>query len=378
MAAAVGVLLGVASPAAQANETPAPETSEMWIVPTSAEPGERVKVWSSGWAPRTQLQAVVCGQEGVGGSPSCHLPGAVTAMTNDAGEARHTLVLAAPPKPCPCVVRITTFTAPALALNVPVTVEGHPTAVVPSPEGSPADLRIADVQVRSGGWLRPFLGLGGSATLVMTVVNTGDETVPVPEVATGVARRGSEEVELTATTDPGREITHDGTDRVEVEVDLPWFAFGAQDVAVQWADGTGEVERSQVAVYPVGLLLLMLGAVLAVVRYDVREGRLRDLRAKAVAGAMRFLDEDGRYPLPEVVYVEEIGGYLVKPAALKGSRLARRLSGRVSVCDLAALVEGGDRVKASYADGRPLPPSRPRGGAGLAYLLLRDRETWRN
>lgn len=382
LSGAAGILLplllagAVASGPAQAVETPGPANGKVAISPTSAAPGETVGVWTTGWKPGTQLQAVVCGQLAVNGSNDCDVRGAVTSASDAKGEARHTLTLAMPPVACPCVVRVSTFTAPALAVNVPLDIKGHRMKVVPEKDEVSYDLRVEDVDLAGGGGLTAFLGLGGSTTMRITLANRGAATVDAPPLTYAFGRG---DIAPTVELDPDVRVPAGGTAEVEVEVDVPMLAFGSHQAVAQWADGSGNIASAGTSVYPVGAVLVLFLGFAGVVVHDLRHtgrARLEELLL-STPGAHRFLDEDDSYPLPDVVYVEDLGGYLVKPAVLKNSRVTKRLTGRVSVRDLAALVEGGGEAVASYPDGTPAVEERS-GGGGLAYFLFRDRDPWRS
>lgn len=351
---------------ASAEQTPAPEGGEMWITPSRASAGTEVQVGTSGWAPGTQLQAVVCGQLGLKGSSSCHLPGAVTAASNAEGEAVHTLTVGRPPEACPCVVRVTTFTAPAQAMNVPLEVIGHRVAdvVIEDEEAVSSDLRVEKVELEGRGGISAFLGLGGSTTMSVTFANRGNEDVEAPAVAIGFGRG---DVDTQREVDPGVTVPAQGQARFEVELDVPLLAFGEQRAVAAWADGAGSVRSDGFRVYPFGALVLLLALLVGIIVVDVRRsgwGRFEEL-LETTPGAHRFIDDDGSYPLPEVVYLEDIGGYLVKPTLLKNSKISTKVSGRVSVDDLAKLVEGN--ATALYPNGEPA--AAPVGSGGLSQFI---------
>lgn len=371
-AAALSLALAGAVPLpAHGDATPAPEAGVAHMVPTTVGVGDDVVVESEGWKPGAQLQAVVCGDNAVGGSNACDMVFAVTSRADTQGRVRHAFTMSSPPRPCPCVVRIATFTAPAMAMNVPFTLEGHPTGTPPEEKAASSDLRVDAVEMKGRGGPGAFLGIGGTSTMVITLANRGDAPAPAPDVAYGFGRGGMEPV---TTVDPGVVVQPGATQVIEVDVDVPALAFGGHRGVAQWADGTGSVESDGFTVVPVGVLAALVSIVLVAVVVDLRRRRER-LRGEVfvTAGAHRFLDDDGTYPLPDVVYLEDIGGYLVKPVVLKNSRVTKRLTGRVRVSDLALLVVAGDDAVASYPDGTPV--SKPAGGSGGISLFLRwDRD----
>lgn len=327
---------------AGASETPAPQDGAAWMTPTTVRPGERVVLETTGWRPGTQLQAVVCGDAAVGGSRACELTGAVTARAGADGAARHELTVRKPPRPCPCVVRVATFTAPAMAMNVPFTLVGHRVATPPVAEDvATSDLRVDDVELRGRGGIRALLGLGGTSTMVVTLANRGDVPVTAPAVRYGFGRGA---VEPTSALQPDVTVPAGGSERVEVTIDVPLLAFGPHQGVAQWADGTGSVASGGLTVYPFGALFVLLAGLALVVVSDLQRLRARDRLAQEAGCARRTAPPSDDYPLPDVVFLEDVGAYVVRPSAL-GGRLTRRLTGRIGVDDLVALVHGGAVVR---------------------------------
>ena len=373
--AAVGLcLLAVVAPglgpgpttAPAAARPPKPTDLTAEVVPPAARAGAAVEVRSEGWAPRVQLQAVLCGDLAVGGSSSCDLAGAVTVAADARGRAVHQLTVAKPPRPCPCVVRVSTFTGEAVATNVPFTVRGHVVGVPPEPDQASSDLRVERVRVTNNSSFRSSWGMGGSATVTVTVANRGDAPVAVPDLEYGFGRDARA---LGQRYPMAAEVPAGGTRQVSFDVDLPWMGLGDQYAHVQFEGGVGGVRSDSTALHPFALVGVVGGLVLALGVLLLR-GLLRERRGRALdrPGARRFLDDDGSYPLPDVVYVEDVGGYLVKPVMLKNSRLTGKVHGRVSVPDLLVLTEGQARVV--LPDGTPaLAPS---GGIGIVHLVKRE------
>lgn len=370
--AAAGALAMSLVPVASAIETPAPEGALSFVSPSTVRAGDPIKVSTSGWAPGTQLQAVVCGDAGISGSNACDLPAATTGMSDAKGRAEHNLIVGKPKADCPCVVRISTFSAPALAMNVPFELKGHPIGTPPVPVEASSDLRIGEVELQGRGGLRALLGLGGTSALRITVANRGEVASEVPDIAYGFGRP---QVELTETLSRELLVPAKSERVLEVPVDVPLLAFGGHEGSAQWADGTGSVESGRMVLIPIGAIVALLALLLLTVIGDLRRSRERRGEDEFVTlGAHRFLgdQEEDAYPLPDMVYVEDLGGYLVKPSVLRHSRLTKRLTGRVSTADLAKLAADGGAV-AEYEDGtRAATPSSGAGGM-LATLLRSER-----
>lgn len=305
-------------------------------LPSSARPGQRVQAWSAGWPASTQVQGVVCGDLAIGGSGTCDLAGAVVARTDREGALALDVVLSRPPRPCPCVIRISTFDGPALSFNIPVHVIGHRTGTPPVAVEPVADLQLGEIRFADRDTPRALLGLGGGARLVVSVVNRGDAPARVPELAYGV---GGGDATLDRTVSPDLEVPPGQRRDVVIEVSTPPIAFGSYQGAVQWADGTGPVATAPLTVYPWAVLVLFLALVLAgVVLAWVSKRRAG--RAHRGSRARRSTAGDP-YPLPDVVYLEGLQGYLVNPRLLRHSRIPKRVAGRLTAYDLVALAQGG-------------------------------------
>lgn len=392
LAVATALLAVLPATGVQADETPSPEAFTATVTPSSPEKGQKITVVTRGWEPGVQLQAVVCGTAGQGGSSACHLPGAVIALVGPEGAAPHTLVADPPPVPCPCVVRVSTFTGEALAANVPITLLGHEVDELPEVEEASGDLRVEKVRVEGTSRLGTFLGIGGAATMTVTLANRGDAAAKAPDLEYGFGRGN---VEPDSTHEVDLLVPAGATRDVEIDVDVPLLAVGSQQAVVQFDGGVGGTRSGALSVYPVGALVLLLAGWIGVFCWALRgtSTEVDPLRPEV----RRFLDEDGAYPLPEVVYVEEIGGYLVKPSVLKNSRLAARIGGRVTVCDLAKLVDGQGKAllpngedaaapvgtggmlshflgNARHREGGRHSDGSTGSGPGLSFFVRRDRD----
>lgn len=368
VAVATALLAVVPATAVRANETPSPEAFTATVTPSSPEKGQKVTVVTRGWEPGAQLQAVVCGAAGQGGSSACHLPGAVIALVSPEGGATHTLTAAGPPVPCPCVVRVSTFTGEALAANVPIDLRGHEIAELPEVEEASGDLRVEKVRVKGTSPLRTLLGIGGPAEMTVTLANRGDAPAQAPDLEYGFGRG---DVEPDRTHEVDLLVPAGATRDVVIDVDVSLLAFGSQQGVVQFEGGVGGTQSGALNVFPLGALLLLVGGLLAVVCWDLwRTGAGRAMADSLRPGARRFLDEDGAYPLPEIVYLEDIGGYLVKPSVLKNSRVAAKIGGRVTVCDLAKLVDGHGKALLPNGEDAAAPVGT---GGMLSHFLRHDR-----
>ncbi|PJJ56356.1 hypothetical protein CLV56_0562 [Mumia flava] len=304
--------------------------------PGAGAPGDRIHIDGAGWPALTQIQAVVCGDLAVGGSAACDQTTAILAVANVDGEIDLDMVVGNPPKPCPCVVRVASYTGPALAVDIPFVVSGHPTGTPPSAALPIPSLRVTDVRLEGDGGIAGLFGASPERTLVVTVENVGNAPAVNPEVKIGVGR--SDRTEPTVITE--RNVTIEPLQSVDIEttVALPFAAFGTYHVVGVVGQGEAGTSFSTTwKAYPWGLVALnVIGVVLLV--WGIRR-RMAARRARPTVDAARRAEIASRpYPLPDVVYVEAIGGFLVSPAAVGRTGLIKKLDGRLESEDLEALL----------------------------------------
>lgn len=72
-----------------------------------AAKGTGITVTGTGWPAKTLVMLLVCGQNMIGGTNSCaNADGAAVSVAAD-GSFTGRLPVVAPPKPCPCIVSVT-------------------------------------------------------------------------------------------------------------------------------------------------------------------------------------------------------------------------------------------------------------------------------
>ena len=184
----------------------------------------------------------------------------------------------------------------------------------------------------SGSTLRRLLGLGGAAEVVVSVTNRGDAPAKIPAMRVALGDGDLGEPQRSDVTVPPKQ-----TREVTLDVDLPVGFVGSEQATVAWAEESDAQVSTSWSTYPwllVGIVVLILVLALSWL-YWRQWGR-------AHAGERRRRAEEvAAYPLPEVVYVEEIGALLVNPAALRGSRTLNRVQARITADDLVRLAAGG-------------------------------------
>ncbi len=349
------------------------------VTPGEAGRAERVRVESSGWPARTQVQAVVCGDLAIGGSAACDQTTGVLGLSDVDGKVELDLVVGNPPRPCPCVVRIASYTGPALAVDTPFVITGHPVGTPPTPTIPMPNLAISDVSLEGGGGLGATIGalfgLAPARTLVVTVRNEGTAAAVNPPVKIGVEK--SERAKPSVVD--GRDLTIEPlqTATVKTSVTLPVFAFGTYHVV--GAVGEGEVAApfaTTWTAYPWGLIALYVPLLILLVwgiRRRLAARRERQARVGDPAQAASLLERP--YPLPDVVYVDAVGGFLVSPKAVGKTGLIKQLDGRLARGDLEGLLHDPTAVLSAEAV-QGLGPGGTPGDPGAAVVDLRALDAW--
>ena len=105
---------------------------------------------------------------------------------------------------------------------------------------------------------------------------------------------------------------------------------------VAWADDAGASVDDTAATYPWALLTLLVAVLAAAIGWGWWRAR-----GKARSDERRRRREQvDAYPLPDVVFVEDLGGFLVNPATQRGRRMLNAVAGRLSTADLNRLAAG--------------------------------------
>ncbi|MFI2211735.1 neocarzinostatin apoprotein domain-containing protein [Streptomyces sp. NPDC020141] len=195
-----------------------------------AAPGEEITVSGDGWRPGALLMLLVCGQNMIGGTDSCANGEGRAVTTDSRGSFSTKLPVAAPPRPCPCVVHVAAVTGDRAADDTSFTVAGHPTAPLPRPPAGKLAL-LAAPRLRGDSGLLVRFGAPPSRRLVLTVGNLGAVPVKDPVLRVGAARGVHApdwaERRWRGTVEPG------GRARVELPVELPAGAHGDYRISVE-------------------------------------------------------------------------------------------------------------------------------------------------
>ena len=199
-ALAVVAALGAPAGAQQSTEDPTAVLS-----PNPATPGADVEVIGSGWRPLSLISSVICGNDALNGSVDCDLEAAVVSQTFEVGTFRTRLPVRLPPRPCPCVVRITELDTSRVR-DVPLDILGAqlavPTSDAPMTSGQ-VTITVVDAWVGSVNDIASWFGAPAPRVLVVRVRNDGDRLIPAALLTAVFGKNG----------DPSDTIASAGSDR---------------------------------------------------------------------------------------------------------------------------------------------------------------------
>jgi len=339
------------------------------VTPGFGLPGASVRVESENWPAYTQVQAVVCGDLAIGGSNTCDQSAGQLGAADQDGKVVLDVVVGDPPRPCPCVVRVASYGGPALSIDIPFVVTGHPIDTPPQPEVPAARVVVSDIELQgSGGWQAMF-GAAPERRVVLTLQNTGSAPAVDPQVSLGVGKGESTEPSSTTTTDLTIEPLQSA--EVSVQVGLPIAAFGDFQVVAQVGDDPATASRTTWSAYPWGLIALNVVG-LALLLWGVWRRTTSRRRAEAAGRAAGHRATADGYALPDVVYVAALGGFLVSPRAASRSRVLRKVEGRLEAHDLATMLVSASPLLDTPSTGSQAPSV----DAGAAVVDLAAVESW--
>ncbi|MFJ7776056.1 hypothetical protein [Streptomyces yangpuensis] len=301
--AARSLLLGLAAcvlallPAVPSAAAESPPTVALSL--QEAAKGTGLTVTGTGWRARTLVMLLVCGQNMIGGTNSCaNSDGAAVSVAED-GRFAARLPVVAPPKPCPCVVNVTSVNGDRSTVAVPLRITDHPVAELPAESGTGRLAMLTGVRLEGEDGLLTWFGAPAARTFKVTVGNLGTAPVkdPVFQLGTahGVFAPLWEEVRWKGTVPPG------GKAEVALDVTLPAGAHGDYTISLKYGETVVATQPWGVArPYGVllfrGLLLVVIPAAvfrigMAVVdkvrpRPGTGAGRHRGVRAAEAAAAV--------------------------------------------------------------------------------------------
>ncbi|MFF4329572.1 hypothetical protein ACFYZT_24060 [Streptomyces sp. NPDC001591] len=227
VALALALLPATPAPAADGKPTVALSLQE-------AAKGTELTATGTGWRAGTLVMLLVCGQNMIGGTNSCANADGVALSV--AGDGRFTarLPVTAPPKPCPCVVNVTSVNGDQSTVAVPLKITGHPVADLPPESGTGRLALLTGARLKGEDGVLTWFGAPPSRRFTATVGNLGAAPVkdPVFQLGTahGVFAPQWEEARWKGTIPPG------GRAEVGLDVELPAGAHGDYTVSLKYGE----------------------------------------------------------------------------------------------------------------------------------------------
>jgi hypothetical protein len=293
------VFAGTAIPAGATIAASAAEP-ELHLQTDVLTPGQSVAITGSGWPVGSTIQAVLCGANAVDGSTDCAQAAAVTMSPGPHGVVDGVLRVLPPPQPCPCVVVVSSL-APAKTITFPVQVVGMPIAPVRpiSPQYQPQPLTVR-ARVTGASSLGSAFGAPASRTLVLTVTNTGQSSVPNPVVSARWGRKGNPDHLITppavSALAPGQ------TRRIRIPFELDALSFGRYHVAGRVTATSAPVRfQQETSTWPWGLFVVAVVLLLLLLRrlWKVLRRRIAARKARRRAATKIEPEPDHLDALPE-------------------------------------------------------------------------------
>nr|WSX51563.1 hypothetical protein OG409_23080 [Streptomyces sp. NBC_00974] len=228
-AACVLALFPAASAAADDGPKPAVALSL-----NEAAKGTELSVTGTGWRGKTMVMLLVCGQNMIGGTNSCANADGIAVSVADDGHFAARLPVVAPPKPCPCVVNVTSVNGDQSTVAAPLKITDHPVAELPAEGGTARLALLTGVRLKGEDGVLTWFGAPPSRKFTVTVGNLGSAPVkdPVFQLGTahGVFAPLWEEVRWKGTIPPG------GKAEVSLDAALPAGAHGDYTLSLKYGE----------------------------------------------------------------------------------------------------------------------------------------------
>ncbi len=259
--------------------------------------GDHILLFVDGFSAQS-VTISLCGNEARRGSADCDMVDSQSLQLHGDGATTAALAMAAPPAPCPCIVRVSDITNDEVAV-APITLTGHPVAPVVDPPAfsNPLVVAISAHAAPDGLGERIRADLGGATTYEVTVRVRNSSTITVHKVALRgqVGRTATESLVPLPLMDPG-DIAAGQTWQQVVTVKVPAPAFGS----LLWsaaASGFGPsvtgttTTRHRPTLLIIVLSLLVIDVFVLLIRWRIKKRRRRET---ALAAA----------PLPEGAVID--------------------------------------------------------------------------
>ncbi|MER6318723.1 hypothetical protein ABT237_33895 [Streptomyces sp. NPDC001581] len=251
-----------------------------------AAKGTEITVTGTGWRAKTLVMLLVCGQNMIGGTNSCaNADGAAVSVADD-GRFTARLAVVAPPKPCPCVVNVTSVNGDQSTVATPLKITDHPVAELPAESGTARLAMLTGVRLEGQDGVLTWFGAPPTRKFKVTVGNLGSAPVkdPVFQLGTahGVFAPLWEEARWKGTIPPG------GKAEIALDVALTAGAHGDYTISLKYGETVVAtqpwgVDRPYGVLLFWGLLLLVIPAAV----FRVGMAVVDKVRPRAVSAAGR-------------------------------------------------------------------------------------------
>ncbi|MEJ8644054.1 hypothetical protein WKI68_27300 [Streptomyces sp. MS1.HAVA.3] len=181
--AACALALFPSAPAATADE--AKPTVALSL--QEAAKGTEITVTGTGWRAKTLVMLLVCGQNMIGGTNSCANADGAAVPVGDDGRFAARLNVVAPPKPCPCVVNVTSVNGDQSTVAAPLKITDHPVAELPAESGTARLAMLTGVRLEGEDGVLTWFGAPPARKFKVTVGNLGSAPVKDPVFQLGTA-----------------------------------------------------------------------------------------------------------------------------------------------------------------------------------------------
>lgn len=264
--AAVAVALLLMSGAASAQEIDPDFAAPVVILDRAeARQGERMFLTIAGFRSPV-VTAAICGNDARRGSGDCDTTGSKTIeLLRDGSSTVSEFLVALPPEPCPCVVRVASSDNSEVAV-ADITLANHPTGPVVGSDlslANPISVSLAVERAPRGflGWFRSSMGGGTDYDTIITVRNRTTEPVDTTNLRIW-AQRGTRVLTELDIAPPSVEA---GAVAQEVQrIRLPAPVYGSADWLVNAGTATSPtVVAAHTTSHLPGLLLVVLALLVA-------------------------------------------------------------------------------------------------------------------
>jgi hypothetical protein len=255
----VAAVVLIVAPGAQAASTSGPSVV---LARSQVAVGDRIALRIDGFQ-SPFVTIATCGNEARRGSVDCNIIAGQGLRLDADGGSRDEIVIAEPPAPCPCIIRVSNQTNDEIA-TAPITIAGHALQPVVDPP-LPEDAVGVSIKVQSSSSgvidaLRSAMGGGARYAVLLKVTNK--TTVPLRNVALfgSVGRGEADELTTLDIPAPGQ-ILPGQTWQQQVFARVPSPTFGHFNFRVS-ATGAGPTVSATATLKHSTPLLFALVAVL--------------------------------------------------------------------------------------------------------------------